>query len=90
MGRKLFLAITIAGLMGFMVISAQANLIQNGSFEYPSSYSIPNPPGYVTLYSGSTDITGWIVSGSLAGLCQDLLIGSRNIGMPKMVIEALI
>ena len=34
MGRKLFLAITIAGLMGFMVISAQANLIQNAQVSH--------------------------------------------------------
>jgi len=83
MGRKLFLAITIAGLMGFMVISAQANLIQNGSFEDPSSYLIPNPPGYVTLYSGSTDITGWIVSGSIDWIQKywDAQDGNRSIDL---------
>ena len=44
---------------------AQANLITNGGFEDPTSYSIPSNPGYVTLYAPSTDMSGWQVVGSI-------------------------
>ncbi|MBN2133815.1 MAG: choice-of-anchor C family protein [Sedimentisphaerales bacterium] len=42
----------------------QADLVQNGSFE-ESTYSSPIG-SYVTLYEGSTAITGWTVIGAVA------------------------
>lgn len=58
---KLVGAVVVAGcLAGAM--NAQANLIQNGSFEL-GAYDDSAHSGYDRLAPGSADITGWIAGG---------------------------
>lgn len=58
MKHVLQLTFAVAVLMGLSIV-AQANLLTNGSFEEGT-----DPGMLIRLNSGSTDITGWIVTGT--------------------------
>jgi hypothetical protein len=54
----------IVALCSVCAITAQANLIINGSFENGNfSPNVSGTPGVMKLYNGATDITGWAVVG---------------------------
>ncbi len=80
--RKLIVLAAILGLALMLgAATAQANLITNGSFEEPVSPSI-DP--FVTLFSVSTDISGWTVgTGSIdwIGTYWQAAEGSRSLDL---------
>ncbi|MBL7152144.1 MAG: choice-of-anchor C family protein [Phycisphaerae bacterium] len=64
------LAVTLvtSAFMAVVPGSAWAN-ITNGSFEFDTGISIPEPPGWLRLNTGSTDITDWTVIGTDIDWC---------------------
>ena len=65
-------------VLGVSAVPAQANLISNGSFELGVA-----PGSFTTLGTGSTNITGWAVDGSIdyIGSYWQAADGARSIDM---------
>jgi len=66
-------------------VSATSNIVVNGSFEEPSASC---PAGFVTLFSGSTVITGWTVGGNgIDWICTgfwDASEGTRSLDLSHL------
>lgn len=81
--KLLTVTLVTSAFMAVVPGSAWADLTVNGSFE--TGLSIPQPPGFMSLYTGSTAITGWTVIGTdidyIDTSCWPASDGSRSLDL---------
>jgi choice-of-anchor C domain-containing protein len=79
--KKSFIVFVMFSLIVGLTALAQADLITNGSFESGPAM----PDGYLTVYAGDSDLTGWnVLSGSIdivSSKLWDAAEGDRSIDL---------